>query len=78
MTTSEYYGHDTVLRVRPESGGLPELVVRVTGGNPLEPGHRVGLRVRGTVTAWPATTDRSGAVDGATAPDDDRRRMTPP
>ena len=39
----EYYGHDAVVRVRPEADGLPDLVVRVTGGVPLEPGHRVGL-----------------------------------
>ena len=51
----EYYGHDAVVRVRPDgSEGLPELVVRVTGGAPLEPGLRVGLSVRGPVVAWPA------------------------
>jgi len=49
----EYYGHDAVVRVRPDAGGLPDLVVRVSGGFPLEPGHRVGLSVRGGVVAWP-------------------------
>jgi iron(III) transport system ATP-binding protein len=54
----QYFGHDAVVRVRPEavSGGgaeLPELVVRVTGGNPLRAGTRVGLRVQGAVVAWP-------------------------
>ncbi len=49
----EYYGHDAVVRVRPESGGLPDLVVRVTGGTPLESGQRVGLSVRGAVVVWP-------------------------
>jgi iron(III) transport system ATP-binding protein len=49
----EYYGHDAVVRVRPEGVGLPDLVVRVTGGGPLEPGHRVGLSVLGTVVVWP-------------------------
>jgi iron(III) transport system ATP-binding protein len=49
----EYYGHDAVVRVRPEAGELPELVVRVTGGQPLEPGRRVGLSVLGTVVIWP-------------------------
>ena len=34
----EYYGHDAVVRVRPDLGELPDLVVRVTGGVPLEPG----------------------------------------
>ena len=49
----EYYGHDAVVRVRPEGGALPDLVVRVTGGAPLEPGHRVGLSVLGAVVVWP-------------------------
>jgi iron(III) transport system ATP-binding protein len=49
----EYYGHDAVVRVRPEGGTMPELVVRVTGGQPLEPGHRVGLSVLGAVVVWP-------------------------
>lgn len=49
----EYYGHDAVVRVRPEAGSLPELVVRVTGGQPLEPGRRVGLSVLGAVLVWP-------------------------
>ena len=49
----EYYGHDAVVRVRPEGGALPELVVRVTGGQPFQPGHRVGLSVLGAVVVWP-------------------------
>jgi iron(III) transport system ATP-binding protein len=49
----EYYGHDAVVRVRPEPGELPDLVVRVTGGVPLVTGSRVGLRVHGSVVAWP-------------------------
>jgi iron(III) transport system ATP-binding protein len=52
----EYYGHDAVVRVRPESGVVPDLVVRVTGGLPLEPGQRVGLSVLGAVVAWPHET----------------------
>jgi iron(III) transport system ATP-binding protein len=48
----EYYGHDAVVRVRPDAGDLPDLVVRVTGGAPLEPGHRVGLSVLGGVVVW--------------------------
>jgi iron(III) transport system ATP-binding protein len=55
VTSYEYYGHDAVVRVRPEQSDLPELVVRVTGGLPFEPGGRVGLSVRGPVVAWPAT-----------------------
>jgi iron(III) transport system ATP-binding protein len=55
----EYYGHDAVVRIRPErmgvpEPGVPELVVRITGGPPLAPGLRVGLSVRGPVVAWPA------------------------
>jgi iron(III) transport system ATP-binding protein len=49
----EYFGHDAVVRVQPDGGGLPELVVRITGGTPLAPGARVGLRVHGTVVVWP-------------------------
>jgi iron(III) transport system ATP-binding protein len=49
----EYYGHDAVVRVRADADGLPELVVRVTGGAPLEPGRRVGLSVLGSVVVWP-------------------------
>ncbi|HXZ62441.1 MAG TPA: ABC transporter ATP-binding protein [Acidimicrobiales bacterium] len=55
VESSEYYGHDTVVRVRPEGDRLPELVVRMTGGSPLEAGHRIGLAVRGPVVAWPVT-----------------------
>jgi iron(III) transport system ATP-binding protein len=50
----EYFGHDAVVRVQPDSGGLPELVVRITGGTPLVPGTRVGVSVHGAVMVWPA------------------------
>jgi iron(III) transport system ATP-binding protein len=53
VASYEYFGHDAVVRVRPGPEGLPDLVVRVSGGRPLEPGHRVGLTVRGAVVAWP-------------------------
>jgi iron(III) transport system ATP-binding protein len=49
----EYYGHDAVVRVRPVGADLPDLVVRVTGGVPLEPGRRVGVSVLGAVVVWP-------------------------
>jgi iron(III) transport system ATP-binding protein len=49
----EYFGHDAVVRVQPDQGGLPELVVRITGGTPLAPGARVGLTVHGAVVVWP-------------------------
>ena len=50
----EYFGHDAVVRVRPTAPDLPDLVVRVTGGAPLEPGRRMSLVVAGAVVAWPA------------------------
>ncbi len=49
----KYFGHDAVVRVRPEDHQLPELVVRITGGTPLVAGSRVGLAVQGPVVAWP-------------------------
>jgi iron(III) transport system ATP-binding protein len=49
----EYYGHDAVVRVHPQSDQLPDLIVRVTGGTPLVTGARVGLSVAGAVVAWP-------------------------
>jgi len=49
----EYFGHDAVVRVQPDNGGLPELVVRITGGVPLAPGARVGVSVHGAVMVWP-------------------------
>jgi iron(III) transport system ATP-binding protein len=49
----EYFGHDAVVRVQPDNGGLPELVVRITGGVPLVPGTRVGVSVHGAVMVWP-------------------------
>jgi ABC-type sugar transport system ATPase subunit len=59
VTSYEYYGHDAIVRIRLERNGVPEpgvpeLVVRVTGGSPLAPGHLVGLSVKGPVVAWPA------------------------
>ena len=61
VASYEYYGHDAVVRVRPEVDGLPDLVVRVTGGSPMAPGTKVGLSVRGWVVAWPL--DGSDPID---------------
>ena len=63
VASSAYFGHDTVVRVRLSSDGHPELVVRVTGGSPIEPGRRVGLQVRGAVVAWPLGSG-AGAAGG--------------
>jgi iron(III) transport system ATP-binding protein len=65
----EYYGHDAVARVRPETEHLPDLVVRVTGGIPLVTGARVGLSVQGSVVAWPIDESQHTHDDG---PDDGR------
>ncbi len=61
----EYYGHDAVVRVRPEGGQLADLVVRVTGGMPMTTGARVGLSVLGSVVAWPIHEDTHRGGDGA-------------
>ncbi len=58
----EYYGHDAVVRIRPEADGLPNLVVRVTGGVALEPGRRVGLSVLGAVVVWPSEPGEEAKV----------------
>ena len=47
----EYFGHDAVVRVQPDNGGLPELVVRVRGGTPLTPGMR-GRGCRPAARSW--------------------------
>ena len=52
----QYFGHDAVVRVRPEVDQLPELVVRVTGGTPLVAGARVGLTVRARSSPGPSTS----------------------
>ncbi|HUA42568.1 MAG TPA: ABC transporter ATP-binding protein [Streptosporangiaceae bacterium] len=49
----EYYGHDAVLRVKPDSASSgPEVIVRTAGGPPLAVGSAVTMRVRGPVVAW--------------------------
>jgi iron(III) transport system ATP-binding protein len=58
VTDRAYFGHDALLHVSLErsDGGRPEdhqLLVRVTGIAPPDPGSRVLLTVRGPVTAWP-------------------------
>jgi iron(III) transport system ATP-binding protein len=51
----EFFGHDAVVRVRPDGDGAQPwapLVVRVAGGPAWEPGERVGLAASGPVRAW--------------------------
>lgn len=53
----EYFGHDTVLTLRPRHTGthLPELLrARLPEGVRLPPSSAVHVGVRGPVTAWPA------------------------
>jgi hypothetical protein len=54
----EYFGHDAVVRVQPEIAGLTELVVRITGAEPLVPGTRVSVSVHGAVVVWPLDDQR--------------------
>lgn len=50
-----YFGHDAVLRVRPDRvAGADTLLVRVTGVSAPDPGAEVLISVRGPVMAWPA------------------------
>jgi iron(III) transport system ATP-binding protein len=69
----EYFGRDAVVRVQPDQGGLPELVVRITGGTPLAPGERVGLSVHGPVVVWPL-----GAGEPVPVPEVPEIRRTTP
>ena len=57
----QYFGHDAVVRVRPEPDQLPELVVRVTGGTPLERVPGSGSRPG----AGGGLADRAGAATTA-------------
>ncbi len=50
----EYFGHDGVVRVRPDDEACDDLVVRVHGAVAWHRGARVGIRARGPVLAWPA------------------------
>jgi iron(III) transport system ATP-binding protein len=69
----EYYGHDAVVRVHPESDQLPDLIVRVTGGTPLVTGSRVGLTVAGSVVARPLDDTHEGGHDDTHGAGRDRR-----
>jgi iron(III) transport system ATP-binding protein len=49
----EYYGHDAVVRVRPDGpAAIPEVIVRTVGGPRLAVGAAVTVRARGPVVAW--------------------------
>jgi iron(III) transport system ATP-binding protein len=53
VVACDYYGHDAVVRIRPD--GQPagdEVIVRTTGGPQLPAGAQVVVRARGPVIAW--------------------------
>ncbi len=59
----EYYGHDAVVRIQPDTGpASPLLVARTTGGARLGPGAQVAVTVRGTVLAWPRARQPAAAA----------------
>jgi iron(III) transport system ATP-binding protein len=68
----EYFGHDAVVRIQPEIAGLSELVVRITGAEPLVPGAHVSVSVHGAVVVWPM--DDQGRVSVPREPE--RERIT--
>jgi iron(III) transport system ATP-binding protein len=53
VVACEYYGHDAVVRVRPDSAAAgQEVIVRTSGGPQLPAGAAVIVRARGPVVAW--------------------------
>jgi len=68
----EYFGHDAVVRIQPEIAGLSELVVRITGAEPIVPGAHVSVSVHGAVVVWPM--DDQGRVSVPREPE--RERIT--
>ncbi len=53
VLATEFYGHDAVVRLRPEVAGAPVVVARVANPSSLPgPGERVVVGVRGPVVAW--------------------------
>ena len=53
VVACDYYGHDAVVRVRPDSQHCSgEVIVRTTGGPQLPAGAPVLVRARGPVLAW--------------------------
>jgi iron(III) transport system ATP-binding protein len=60
----EFYGHDAVVRIRPD-GGTPELLIARTtlGSEVLGPGTQVSLHVNGAVVGWPAKMAEAPTAD---------------
>ena len=62
VASYEYFGHDAVVRVRPGSADLPELVVRVTGGHAARAGAP-GRALGAGAGAWPGPPDGSATAE---------------
>ena len=56
-----YFGHDTIMLVRPADGGTP-LRVRITGAGHVDAGAAVTLTALGPVPAFPATLPSGNAA----------------
>jgi iron(III) transport system ATP-binding protein len=54
VVSCEYFGHDTLLSITPDSDGADPLIVRTGFEGSLPVGTRVSLTVSGAVTVWPA------------------------
>jgi iron(III) transport system ATP-binding protein len=54
VASCEYFGHDTLLSITPDSDGAEPLIVRTGFEGSLPVGTRVSLAVSGAVTVWPA------------------------
>ena len=54
VVSCEYFGHDTLLSITPDSDGADPLIVRTGFEGSLPVGTRVSLAVSGAVTVWPA------------------------
>jgi iron(III) transport system ATP-binding protein len=53
VIASEYYGHDAVVRIQPDSDAIGHtVIVRTSGGPQLPAGAPVFVRARGPVVAW--------------------------
>ncbi len=56
VTEVEYYGHDTLVRLRPVDAATDTLVARVEGGLELERDQRVWVKAIGGGHIWPHAT----------------------
>ena len=64
VLASEFYGHDTVIRLRPDWDGSKTIVARSAEADLPEVGALVVLSVRGRVVAWPESAPALRPEDG--------------